>query len=731
MGGLELWGGVECTVNRTRDGYRDQCRLNGHHDRPQDLDLFADLGLKAVRYPVLWERIAPDKPADRPDACDWRWTDARLPRLRDMGIRPIAGLVHHGSGPGHTDLLDAGFAAKLGAFAGKVAERYPWIEDWTPVNEPLTTARFTALYGHWYPHRRDERSFWTALLNQVDGVRAAMAAVRRVNPQVRLIQTDDLGRTYATLPLAAQAAYDNARRWAGWDLLFGRITPHHALWERIARYGLGDRLRAIADDPCPPDVIGVNHYLTSDRFLDHRLQRYPAATHGGNGATAYADTEAVRVLDPPPGGLVGALREAWVRYATPLAVTEVHNGCTREEQLRWAAEAWDGAQALRGEGVDVRAVTAWSLFGAQGWNTLLTAHGVYEPGVYDVASGAPRPTALAALWKGLPDNAARHPVADEPGWWRRPDRLIHRPIVRPAASAAPRATPATPPLLICGATGTLGQAFARACTARAIPYVLTGRATLDLDDPASIAAALDRHRPWGVVNAAGWVRVDDAETEEAACYRANATGALVLARACAGRDIANVGFSSDLVFDGLKDAPYRESDRAAPLNAYGRSKAAFEADAPAGTLIIRTAAFFSPHDPHNFAHAVVATLAAGRRFRASADHSVTPAYVPALVDATLDLLIDGESGIRHLTNGEAVSWAAFAHRIAVACQLDPSLIDAVPGAMPGWCAARPRNAALVSERGAMLGPLTDAIALFAAARTAGRTAAASSHRVAA
>jgi len=711
---LELWGGIECTVNRTRDGYRDQCRLNGHHDRPGDLDLFAGLGLSALRYPVLWERIAPD----RPEECDWAWTDARLPRLRELGIRPIAGLVHHGSGPHYTDLLDDGFATKLGAFAAKVAERYPWIADWTPVNEPLTTARFTGLYGHWYPHRRDERSFWIALLNQIDGVRAAMATVRRINPQARLIQTDDLGRTYATLPVAPQAAFDNERRWAGWDLLFGRMTPQHPLWERIARFGLADRLRAIVDDPCPPDVVGVNHYLTSDRFLDHRLQRYAPHTRGGSDALRFADVEAVRVLDPSPGGLTGALHEAWSRYATPLAVTEVHNGCTREEQLRWAAEAWDGAAALRDDGVDVRAVTAWSLLGAQGWNTLLTGHGIYEPGVYDVSSGTPRPTALAALWKGLPQGAPRHPVVQAPGWWRRPDRLLYPPIVRPAAASGARSTPDVPPLLICGATGTLGQAFARACSARAIPHVLAPRATLDLEDAAGIEDALDRLRPWGVVNAAGWVRVDDAEADEEACFRVNATGAFALARACAERGVPNVAFSSDLVFDGTVGRALVESDPAAPLNAYGRSKAMMEAGVarfPA-TLVVRTAAFFSPHDPHNFAHAVATTLAAGRRFRAAADQVVSPTYVPALVDATLDLLIDGENGIRHFTNGEALSWATFAKRIAIACGLDAALVDAVPGATLGWRAVRPRQAALASERGAMLGPLADAIDLFAAAR---------------
>ena len=161
MDSLELWGGVECTVNRTATGYRDQVRLSGHQDRMTDLDLFAGLGLRAIRYPVLWERVMADGPTP-----DWSWSDERLGRLRKLGIRPIAGLVHHGSGPSHTHLLDDGFAARLGDYARQVAERYSWIGDWTPVNEPLTTARFSALYGHWYPHARDEGAFWLALLNQ-------------------------------------------------------------------------------------------------------------------------------------------------------------------------------------------------------------------------------------------------------------------------------------------------------------------------------------------------------------------------------------------------------------------------------------------------------------------------------------------------------------------------------------------------------------------------------------
>ena len=708
---VELWGGAECTVNRTREGYVDQTRLSGHHARADDLDLFADLGFAAIRYPLLWERIAPDDPA----APDWRWSDERLARLRALAIRPIAGLVHHGSGPRYTDLLDDGFAAGLGRFAGQVAERYPWIEDWTPVNEPLTTARFAALYGHWYPHRRDERSFWLALLNQVEGVGAAMRAVRRVNPAALLIQTDDLGRTYATARMADQAAFDNCRRWASWDLLFGRVTRGHPLWERIDGMGLGDRLRRLADAPCPPDVVGVNHYLTSDRFLDHRLQRYPAETRGGNDRASYADTEAIRVLEPPPPGLKGALREAWERYRTPLAVTEVHNGCTREEQLRWAAAAWDDAAGLQAEGVDIRAVTAWSLLGSHGWNTLLTSAGAYEPGVFDTASGKPRPTALAALWRGLPADTPRHPTAVQPGWWQRSERLLLGRLVRPAGVAKRVEVVDTPELLICGATGTLGQEFARGCVARGIRHRLTARDTLDLTRPGEIGPVLDRVRPWAVVNAAGWVRVDEAEHDEAACHAINATGAIALARACAERGTGCLGFSSDLVFDGESPRPYVESDPPHPVGAYGRSKAAMEAGCAGlrGALVVRTAAFFSPHDRHNFAVAVVEALAAGRRFAAADDHLVTPTFVPALVDAALDLLIDGEQGLWHLAGSEAVSWAGFATRIAHATGLDASLIDAVPGASLGRQAPRPRNAALASERGGPLGALDAQIDRFA------------------
>ena len=133
--------------------------------------------------------------------------------------------MHHGSGPRYTDLLDPGFATGLADYAARVAERYPWADAWTPVNEPVTTARFCGLYGLWYPHLRSDRGFVRALLNQMRGVRLAMRAIRAVNPSARLVQTDDVGFVSSTRRLRYQADFENERRWLSFDLLFGRVVP--------------------------------------------------------------------------------------------------------------------------------------------------------------------------------------------------------------------------------------------------------------------------------------------------------------------------------------------------------------------------------------------------------------------------------------------------------------------------------------------------------------------------
>lgn len=709
---LELWGGVECTVNRIEGEFFDQVERTGHDRRRSDLDLIASLGVRAVRYPVLWERVAPDGL----ESADWSWTDDRLDRLRKLGIPPVAGLVHHGSGPRATNLLDPSFPYGLALYASSVAARYPWLEDYTPVNEPLTTARFSALYGHWYPHRRDDRSFVKALLAEIKGTVLAMRAVRLVNPAARLVQTEDAGRTYSTRALAYQAEFENARRYLTFDLLTGRVGPGHRLWKWLLRNGAPQsELEWLSDNPCPPDVVGLNYYLTSDRYLDERLARYPADTHGGNGVHAYADVEAVRARKNGCAGHRRVLLDAWRRYGLPVAFTEVHAGATRDDQLRWLYEAWTGAQQARRDGADVRAVTMWSLFGCMDWDSLLVrCRGTYEPGVFDTRSAPPRETALARAARALARGEDVEPLARQDGWWRRPVRFTFRPVV-PSAGSLRRSPEGERPILIVGARGTLGSAFVRACEARGLRAIAFGRAELDVTDPAAIKRAIEIARPWAVINAAGHVRVDDAECEADACLRLNAEAPAAMAVACAGSGARFVTFSSDLVFDGRSRKPYVESDRPVPLNVYGVSKLEAESyvrSACPDALVIRTSAFFGPYDQHNFLTLSLGALAEGRPFRTADDVVVSPTYVPDLVNATLDLLIDGESGIWHLSNQGETTWSDFAVSAARRAGLDAELVVRAPMRDLNWRAPRPPYSALSSERALLLPQLDDAIARY-------------------
>ncbi|MDQ3336584.1 MAG: family 1 glycosylhydrolase [Myxococcota bacterium] len=357
---------------------------SGHHDRIDDLDLIASLGVTRVRYPILWERTLSES--------DWTWAAQRLERLRALGVGPIVTLLHHGSGPSFTSLVDDSFPTRFAAYARAVATRFPWVDDWTPINEPLTTARFSGLYGFWYPHGRDEATFQRALENQCKGIALAMQEIRAINPRARLIQTEDLGFTHSTPALAYQAKYDNRRRWLSMDLL----------WEYGAR----------------PDILGFNYYVTSERFLDENLERWPAWSHGGNGRDRYADIHSV--LAGRTRGVDVLLAEAHARYHVPVALTEVHMGCTREEQLRWLVQIYDRVTDVR-QRIPVVAMTAWSTFGAFDWHCLVTREeGRYEPGLFDTRSATPRPTALATAWRAIArGERPSHPVIEGHGWWQR------------------------------------------------------------------------------------------------------------------------------------------------------------------------------------------------------------------------------------------------------------------------------------------------------------------------
>jgi dTDP-4-dehydrorhamnose reductase len=183
----------------------------------------------------------------------------------------------------------------------------------------------------------------------------------------------------------------------------------------------------------------------------------------------------------------------------------------------------------------------------------------------------------------------------------------------------------------------------------------------------------------------------------------------MLARACKLAGIPLVTFSTDLVFDGKLGRSYVERDATAPANEYGRSKAEAEerlAALGADALIIRTSAFFGPWDRYNFLFDTMERLKRGEDVVASDKTIVSPTYVPDLVHATLDLMLDEEKGIWHLTNQGAVSWHDLALEVADMAKVSRHRVRPAQD-------AEAADTSLSSKRGILLRPLESALTDFA------------------
>jgi dTDP-4-dehydrorhamnose reductase len=270
-------------------------------------------------------------------------------------------------------------------------------------------------------------------------------------------------------------------------------------------------------------------------------------------------------------------------------------------------------------------------------------------------------------------------------------------------------------LLITGATGTLGQAFQRICAIRGIATVCLDHKALDITSANAIDAVLRQYQLWAVVNTAGYVNIDKAETDQEQCYLTNTLGPALLAQACAVRDLPFLTFSSALVFDGHQSVAYVESDQARPLNVYGRSKLQAEHEVLAihrEALIIRTSALFGPWDKHNFVHRALRAAYNRVPFAAANDVLISPTYVFDLVNTSLDLLIDAEQGIWHLTNQGECTWAELARLAISMAGLDSTYVTAQPMRSFGRSAARPYYSVLQSQQGCLLPSVESGLAHY-------------------
>jgi dTDP-4-dehydrorhamnose reductase len=266
-------------------------------------------------------------------------------------------------------------------------------------------------------------------------------------------------------------------------------------------------------------------------------------------------------------------------------------------------------------------------------------------------------------------------------------------------------------LLVTGAAGQLGVDVVDHARSLGDDVIGVDRAALDITDAVAVGQLLDTVRPDAVINAAAYTAVDSCETNEALAFAVNADAVGHLSAACELVGAHLVHVSTDYVFDGTLDRPYREDDRTNPQSVYGRSKLAGEHAAGPGAAVARTSWVCGEHG-NNMVKLVLRLASNPDQALAFVDDQRGhPTFTADLAPALHRLAVDRRTGIHHLTNQGAVSWFEFVREILSAAGHDPERVRPIATADldPPRPAPRPANSVLddVAWRAAGYEPLRD------------------------
>ncbi len=266
-------------------------------------------------------------------------------------------------------------------------------------------------------------------------------------------------------------------------------------------------------------------------------------------------------------------------------------------------------------------------------------------------------------------------------------------------------------IMVIGRSGQLGRSLTEAVLRPDVSLISVGRPQCDIRQQASVAASIDTAAPDLVVNAAAYTAVDGAEAAQEEAFAVNADGPFHIGAACAVRGVPMIHISTDYVYDGSKSSPYVETDAAAPLNVYGRSKLAGEerlAEVQPQHVIIRSAWVHSPFGD-NFTKTMLQLAQAQPTIRIVDDQIGNPTYAPHLADAVLAIAariaggsdVWDEWGIYHVAATGATSWFGLAREIfsiAAAAGRPTPEFEAIGTADFPTAAARPANSRLDTSK---------------------------------
>jgi beta-glucosidase/6-phospho-beta-glucosidase/beta-galactosidase len=343
----------------------DEMEKCGHYERwHTDFDCVEDLGLHVLRYgpPLHRTWLGPDRH-------DWEFADVTFGDLLVRDITPIVDLCHFGVPDWLGNFQNPDFPHLFANYARAFAERFPWVQLYTPVNEMFICATFSAAYGWWNEQLTSDRAFVTALKHLVKANVLAMKAILQVRPDAIFVQSESTEYFHADSPAAIKPAeIRNARRFLSLDLNYGcRIDSE--MYEYLMDSGMTrqDYHFFLGNNVKQHCIMGNDYYVTNE----HRV---------------FADGRTIAA-----GEVFGYDEITWQyynRYRLPVMHTETNfaQGTNGDEAVFWLWKQWANVLRVRNDGIPIVGFTWYSLTDQVDWDSALRESNgtVNALGLYDL-----------------------------------------------------------------------------------------------------------------------------------------------------------------------------------------------------------------------------------------------------------------------------------------------------------------------------------------------------------
>jgi dTDP-4-dehydrorhamnose reductase len=257
--------------------------------------------------------------------------------------------------------------------------------------------------------------------------------------------------------------------------------------------------------------------------------------------------------------------------------------------------------------------------------------------------------------------------------------------------------------LIAGANGQLGRCLQKTLDSSGIDFVALSRSKLDVTNIGQVEKLVNSTKPDVVVNAAAYTNVEQAEIDSDEAFKVNQLGAANLAIASRSVNAKFVHFSTDYVFAGNGNSPWKTNDLTEPLSIYGKSKLAGEAEIlkmyPEKSLIIRTAWLYSPYGKNFYKTILAKALNSEESVRVVNDQQGQPTNAFDLAELTVNAVTKNiSSGVFHGTNAGSCSWFDFAHHIFEMAGADPARVSPVLSSEFATKVQRPKYSVLDNQK---------------------------------